>query len=437
MKGIIKALFLTIIVASTLSSCLEPNKNNTENIAEKPVITKFVLKGNRDIEGTRFSIDQDSLLIYNNDSISLDAKIDSLYAIITPRFHKVYVNDSIDLYLFDTLWMNFNNPIKYTVVAADKKKQATYRLKINRHTVDPDTVVWTGTTSQVMPGITTDERAVSLNDSIVYLGLIDGKLYIYLSTDGTDWKQISYSGMPADMSDADLRHTVASDTHIYTYIGGKLYATQNVSRWENIPAEGVIDRLLFHMNNTLYAVAKDGTEQTLMALKDNKWQMVTTLPFDFPVTGEAIVKAPSVTGANRIFVAGGIDSKGKYLSSVWSTENCTYWSNLTTGSKDITPRAYGSIVQYAEHLFLIGGKNDKGEIIDEEFSSKDYGINWKTTKNTKMCMPDLYVRRYDLSAISVPQKGLLFLVGGRASDDTSISDVWRGLNYASIPGFNK
>ena len=69
---------------------------------------KFLNLGDNDsIKGIgdyAFVIDNDSMLIYNSDSIDYGTRIDSLGFVITPRFSSVYVNDTIDLYDKDKLW---------------------------------------------------------------------------------------------------------------------------------------------------------------------------------------------------------------------------------------------------------------------------------------------------------------------------------------------
>lgn len=436
MKRLSFFIAATAILAAAFTSCLGENNDVDKKISETAKITRFSLKGNSIVEKCSFTVDQDSLLIYNADSLDMNASLDSLYAVINPTFHKVYINDTIDMYMFDTLWLNFeDNQFTFKVVAADKKTNATYRLQINKHTVDPDTMIWEGRATQVFRGVTTCERAVYLNEKLVYMGILNGAMGVYTSTDGKTWKEESVSGLPVEQSDADLRHAVTAGDKLYITVANNLYQSSNGWKWETVETEGNIDRLLFYMNEELYAVTTGESGQNLVRLTGNKrWENVTALPYDFPTRGEAIAVYPGASGAYRAFVVGGIDAEGNFMNSIWSTENCTYWSNLSSGSKTITPHAYSAIAQYANNLILVGGRDKDGNILQEELTSKDFGLNWTSTKGTKNEIPSLYVRRYDHSIV-IPGDGTLFLIGGRASDDTSISDVWYGLNYASLPGF--
>ncbi|MGM9804827.1 MAG: DUF6242 domain-containing protein [Candidatus Aphodosoma sp.] len=435
MNRITFSLLLATLVIITFVSCIGNNNDTNNKISETAVITGFSLKGNSAVSKCRFSINQDSMLIYNADSLDMHTRIDSLYAVINPTFHKIYVNDTIDFYMFDTLWLNFENQFTFRVVAADKKTEATYRLNVNKHTVDPDTIIWEGIATQVFRGVTSGQHAVYLNEKMVYMGILDGTFTVYTSVNGKTWNAGTVSGLPDSQASADLPHSVSTGNEVYLTIDNKLYKSPDGLRWTPVETEGGIDRLLFYMNNALYAVAVNGKEQTLMRLDDNyRWTEACILPYDFPVTGEAILVSRGPSGAYRAFVAGGIDTDGNYLNSVWSTEDCSYWSNLSSGSKTITPHAYSAIAQYAGHLMLVGGHDKDGNILQEELKSKDFGLTWQSVKGTKMEIPQLYVRRYGHSVI-IPGNGFIYFIGGYTSDDTSVSDVWSGLNYSSLPGF--
>ena len=137
-----------------------------------------------------------------------------------------------------------------------------------------------------------------------------------------------------------------------------------------------------------------------------------------------------------MFVVGGIDKEGNYLSSVWSSEDGSYWSDMT-GSKELfTPRAYAAVTQYGGGLMLFGGVAEDGQVVkDAQLYSKDFGLNWGEPK-AKSKIDSLYLPRYEHSVV-VTSSGYIYLIGGRVSEYATINDVWRGLNYASIPGFRK
>ena len=64
----------------------------------------------------------------------------------------------------------------------------------------------------------------------------------------------------------------------------------------------------------------------------------------------------------------------------------------------------------------------------------DYGINWFESSD-KMALSDLYAPRFGLSAV-VNDDNNIFLIGGR-NENMPLRDVWRGYQYAELPGFKK
>ena len=81
-----------------LFSCVRNDDASTSTISEDAIITNFYLYSDsiKNIDDYRFTIDNDSMLIYNYDSIAYGTRIDSLSFVITPNFSAVYVNDSIN-----------------------------------------------------------------------------------------------------------------------------------------------------------------------------------------------------------------------------------------------------------------------------------------------------------------------------------------------------
>ena len=85
---------------------------------------------------------------------------------------------------------------------------------------------------------------------------------------------------------------------------------------------------------------------------------------------------------------------------------------------------------------LFGGMGQSGEVVvDAQLYSKDFGLNWGEPKE-KSKIGDLYVPRYGHSAV-VTSSGYIYLIGGSASVGATINDVWKGMNYATLPGFRK
>lgn len=415
------------------------NKNNDNMgvISEEAVITSFYLYSDS-IEGIsnyEFIIDNDSLLIYNYDSIDYGTRIDSLSFVINPRFSSVYINDTLDYYALSEVYLNFTNEVKFTVVAADEKTSADYFVKVNVHQVDPDTFIWQGLKSEVFAGYAATEKVLWINDRLLYFAIVDNDLLVHESVDGIEWNALEVTGLDIDFSSIDLNYLVGYENFVCFYYDSELYKSADGAAWTSEVITGIaVEHLLFAMGGKIYGVTADFG---LARLDGTDWVDLGRLPSDFPVEGAAVLMAKAPSGKERVFAIGGIDRNGKYLSSVWSSENGDYWSELSGGKEQFTPRAYAALAQYGGGLMLFGGVTEGGEKVvdDAQLFSKDFGLNWGEPK-AKSVISDLYVPRYGLSAVVVPT-GYIYLIGGKSSSSRSNNDVWQGLNYASLPGFRR
>lgn len=427
--------FLGILFLMLFVSCNKDNNNQTA-ISEEAVITSFYLYSDSitGISNYTFTIDNDSMLIYNYDSIAYGTEVDSLAFVLNPHFHKVYINDSIDFYELAGVYLDFTKDVKFTVVAADKIKSADYRVHVNVHQVDPDTFIWKNVNSKVFGGDVSTAKVVYVNERFVYLAVVDGNLMVNKSVNGSSWLSVLPKDLNVDLTKLNLNDLVASDDCMYVEVDGLLYRSFDGVEWSVVDATGVeVDRLLFAMNGKVYAAT---ALNRIAQLDAGEWVDLGELPIGFPVEGGAVLVADAPSGKSRVFVVGGIDTDGNYLSSVWSSEDGSYWSDMTSGKEQFTPRAYAAVAQYGGGLMLFGGKDAAGKVVeDAQLFSKDYGMTWSEPK-AKSEIGDLYMPRYEHSAVVTPT-GYIYLIGGRTSADTTINDVWMGLNYASLPGFRR
>jgi hypothetical protein len=355
--------------------------------------------------------------------------------VLNPRFSSVYINDTLDYYKLNEVYLDFTKKMKFTVVAADEKSSADYWVQVNVHKVDPDTFVWEGIKSEVFAGYTLTEKALWINDRLLYFAIVDNDLVVYESVDGVKWDSLVVSGLDIDFSSVDLNYLVGYENFVCLYYDGELYKSVDGATWTSEVITGIaVEHLLFAMEGKMYGVTLD---RGLARLDGSDWVDLGRLPSDFPKRGAAVLVAKAPSGKERVFVIGGVDKDGKYLSSVWSSETGGYWSELSGGKEQFTPRAYAAVAQYGGGLMLFGGMAQEGEEVvkDAQMYSKDFGLTWDDPK-VKSVISDLYVPRYGLSAVVVPT-GYIYLIGGKSSSSRSNNDVWQGLNYASLPGFRR
>lgn len=424
------------------TSCLDNGGTTSSAISDEAKITSFYLYSDS-IEGIDdyvFTIDNDSMLIYNYDSIDYGTRIDSLSFVLNPRFSSVYINDTLDYYNLTEVYLDFTNGVKFTVVASDEETSADYFVKVNVHQVDPDTFIWQGVKSEVFAGYAMTEKALWINDRLLYFAIVDNDLLVNESVDGVKWEALEVSGLDIDFSAIDLNYLVGYEDFVCFYYDGELYKSADGATWTSEVITGIaVEYLLFSMEGKVFGVTADNG---LARLDGTDWVDLGALPSDFPVEGAAVLVAKAPSGKERVFVVGGIDSNGRFLSTVWSSETGEYWSELSGGIERFSPRAYAALAQYGGGLMLFGGMSQVEDsvsnsmvVTDAQMFSKDFGLTWGDPKS-KSVISDLYVPRYAHSAVVVPD-GYIYLIGGKSSSVRSNNDVWRGLNYASLPGFRR
>ena len=86
----ILGMFFLMLFAT---SCLDNSSTSSILISDEAKITKFYLYSDsiEGIDDYMFTIDNDSMLIYNYDSIDYGTRIDSLSFVINPKFSSVYI----------------------------------------------------------------------------------------------------------------------------------------------------------------------------------------------------------------------------------------------------------------------------------------------------------------------------------------------------------
>ena len=411
------------------TSCLG---TNSTTLSENAKFTSFIIN-NDSVEGlsnVKLTINNTDSLIYNVDSLAYGTRVDSVYATITgSSLGSIVINDSI-IYT-DSLVFNFNEPVMVRSYAADMLHYINYTVKVNVHQVNPDLFVWEGVTTQVYSANSSADHAVYFNETIYYFVKEDSQIALYTSSNGSSWNNETCN-LPTT---ANVYGIVIYGNSLAAVADGVLYTSTDGKSWSSVTTTGTVEQLLFTLNGTLYALSSTTTSPDIIALQsDNSWKTILVAPDEFPVSGSAICVAPSPTGVNRAYLVGGVDINGNALQTVWSTENGNYYANLGGGNNPISARTQAAVVQYAEGLMLFGGRNGNNLIDNVLLYSPDYGINW-FEPTEEMAIGDLYAPRYGLSAV-ISDDNRILLVGGR-NESMPLRDVWKGYQYAELPGFNK
>lgn len=418
------------LVLIGLAACKKTSSTGSTT-SSVTTLTRFYLSNDSVLKGLSkytFTIDNDNNTIYNADSLPYLCKVDSLIpTMYGSTLQAITINDSISYSGKDTI--DFTNPITVKTLATDGTSTRTYIVTVNVHQIDPDVYNWMGIKSEIFSDLAaTAQKTLFCNRQLNLFVATASEIVAFTSSDGSSWTRSSVSGLPTDV---DIDGIVANNDTLYAVAGGKLYTATTPSTWTETAAADNITRLVFAMNNQLYALGEaDGTR--VMFARDSVWHNLGALPDKFPASDFAVCVDAEPSGKMRAYLIGGKTADGTILGTVWSSDNGTYWANLAANKEWFTPRYGAAVVQYAEGLMLVGGADENGTCSDRQWFSSDYGLTWKTPDDKEL-LPDLWVARYGHSMVIDDQR-YLYIVGGQTNNEV-LSDVWRGRKNSETPGF--
>lgn len=424
-------LFLSLVLF--LTSC-DLDRNTTENeVSTDAKITAFGIYNDSipTLKTAVFKVDQDAKTIANEDSIEYGSPLDSCYVSLRSVAGKITIGDKLYAGKKDTLRFDFRKPQDIVTVALDGETTLTYKLSVNVHHVDPDTMIWKPTVSQIIATTPLQEGSTYFNNQAIYYYKDNTGVHAQTSQKGKTWTAATVSGLDATV---DLRHVVVFKDKVLLAHNNQLYTSNDGLAFTNQAIGGVqVSHLLYTMNDKVYGLQQVGKTLTLVESADlSSWSETVELPNTFPIEGEAITVCQSASGKMRVNIFGGKDVDGNLLNSLWATENNTYWANLMSGTK-LAPRTGSALLKYGKRLLLIGGKQEDKVAEDKVLFSKDGGLTWDKPTD-KEGDNALFVARYNCNVIDT-QTGKLILVGGQTAETDYLKDVWTALLYKAMPDF--
>ena len=183
-----KIKFLTVITgllmaAFMITSCLNDDDNEV-TLSSESSITAFSIKDNIETKYTAkvngkdttltatvkgsdypFIIDQVERRIYNADSLPVGTNVSKVVVEITADTPYILIVADKDSLWTSTDSLNFENPVKFKVMAQSMEYGAVYTAEINVHKQEPDSLVWSNLSSDFNgSAIHTDQYAITTCD---------------------------------------------------------------------------------------------------------------------------------------------------------------------------------------------------------------------------------------------------------------------------------
>lgn len=404
----IKKLILPFTIAALVgvTACNSDSPEELEYIASSSVqVTAFSLQNDSKVldslQNVFFSIDLVKGEIFNADSLPYGTKISRLIPVIStpstasavslayPREGK---NDSVVNYLENsTDSIDFSQgPVKLTVTSQSGTNSRTYNIKVNVHTVKPDTLMWRSIEMAALPtsfASLKSQRAVEFKGEY-YCLTTDGSAYCLASTADPANPQWAVSDVTLPF-EADVNTLSVADSHLYMLASdGQLYEGSDFSDWH---ATG----------QTWSAITGAYQDQIIGTKKDgNNWQIVSypalktwDAPQGFPVSGasDMLSYTTSIADSPQTLMVGGRLADGSLSRAAWSFDG-QEWAKISRTGYEIPVGLEGmSLVSYDlfrvpsttwtpeqyPAMLLIGGRNAEGAINRVVYLSTDLGLTWR------------------------------------------------------------
>lgn len=419
------------LMAAGLASCFpEPSTQHDINISS------FYFRScdtAPDINSITFTVDTVSLTISNSDSVAYTSSLTKVLPVITcySTPSAIYVNGS-KWNQKDTLDLS-SQPTTITIVGSDKSTSCDYVLTINKHQVDPDSIIWTRTGDSFFDFTDAADVYGLQSDHTFYISVkkSSGGGTMYSTTNGNDWNKIADYEDNISIRTMNIRKT-ASDSK-----GGCLYAisednttvygwNDGAGAWESQYEAGEGIKLLDisgSANGTLSVLCSDNNtgQRKFLFFDGSEWKMSET-PVDaaIPVYGAA---KTYITGVP--YLIGGETGNGDFSGNVMSSEDGYYWINLLNQGSDnnFGKLSEGAVFLLDGEIFILGGKTADG-VNDALFCSYDNGYSWQKV-DSNQAMSAEYGKRHGACAFSSEDENI-WIIGGFDENGNLMQDIWRG-----------
>ncbi len=417
-----------VFVSVAVSSCLD---SDTEyNFSSDATVHAFGLDT---IHGKsyKFEIDQIQRLIFNRDSLPMDADtiIDSIlidtfsvYGYVTSGTPDTMLNISNAQNLLPAA---SGDGMTFRVFAPDNLTSRTYTLRINIHKEDPDSMSWTKMAS--VPAIEAAPqglKAVTLNDNLlVYSSNSEVHIASTIPSSGSTWQSHGVN-LPEDVLLSSIIN--ADEKLVANTLQGEVYASNDGIRWERSETlSGNIVQLLafFPANDVsvtpamISAVQKDEEGKLYFCSADissSVWIRGEEVPEDFPLQNISAALEKTSNGLNQIFLIGSSETESEHVTP-WASMDGLSWVSLYAESGYCPALSTPYIIGYNEGLYILGGDMTRA------YASHTGGIVWVETDD-KFWFPEEFALNGPSYTIAHDRNDYIWVIWG----GNGTNEIWRG-----------
>lgn len=482
-------LLIIMLLAATVVSCNKKDEPETTTDSDyssysytSTLVSTFSLQANTKIlsglDSVTFAIDQERGLIYNADSLPYGTRVNALCVNVTTastvRSKEFIVkngtvqqdttitytssnsNDSID----------FTGDVTLRVVSYDNQHTRDYKVKVNVHQQEPDTIVWDASRRRDLPNVLSSLQAsktVMRNGEFLCLVNDNGNFVLSTASDpmSGSWSKIviSFPFVPNVSSFA-----ATTDALYILDETGELYSSSDDgTNWNHC---GVAwNTLIGAYGDRVLGVKNDGISWVHDEYPQRAGFVPTPIADNFPIGGMSqLVTANNDWTANQqAMCVGGVLSTGALTNAVWGYDG-EQWgllSNDDAGLPALSDASFFSYYTFSQSStstlpvvrvtwMVIGGKLASGGLNTTTYISRNQGINWeKGEKGVQLpaTIPafsgaQVYVfdrtqtantphlNAYNpghVTPVSEWDCSFIYLFGGYAANGNALNSMWEGV----------
>ena len=480
----------SLFVIMTACNKEEDSTLSTVNMNVPAVaVTNFYLRADNkvlaNLDSVFFSIDLENGVIFNADSLPKGTNIEKLVPVMT--FSSTIETATIEMTGGNRLTgtsdyktnptdtLDFSGDVRLTLTSSDDLSR-TYRIKVNVHKSEPDSLTWGEMAYAKLPSRTESPRCQrTLTDGSTVYCLTeesDGSFTLASSTDlfSYNWEKRTVS-LPEG---ADPESVVLTDNKFYVLdsAGRLMQATPEEMAW-TATGETWASITGIYDTHVLGLALRDGIMCHAHYPAGGDISDPEMKP-GFPVRGHSQTQNIENDWSTEptIFLFGGITASGETSSSTWAFDGDS-WIEIDNGGVPALSNA--TLIPYYNYRktstswiqteyrvwILFGGRMADGSLNRTLYLSYDNGVNWRTAPD-KMQLPayipamehcdcatsgihmesdlaDAWTRAavtptgmrkiaYDIDGYDISWEcPYIFLFGGHTADGRLSNTVWRGV----------
>lgn len=385
------------------TACNESSDSEDFTYPANLTITEFSLSAdakNPGLDSAFFSIDLQHGVIFNADSLRKGTKVDKVVPKISfgSTVSEAVIEMSggttregeVDFQKNPTDSIDFTGNVFLRIKANDGNLSARYRIKVNVHNENPDTLIWREESAATPATRLSDPKTMKwTQNSTSIIALIEESDGSYSASQIHSMTTMEKSVWGLTLPFTPLVRTLSlteENAWILSNDGHLWKGTTDLRNWSDTGE--IWESMIGAYTSTVVGISNDGGQRKFAQypLKDLN---VKEIPADFPISGitNLVTLANKWTQSPVAFFSGGVKADGNLSQITWAFDGAE-WIQLCKGGipalKEAEIVSYyhyrpsadsKSMVEYPVWM-LMGGVDAQGEINRMVYVSYDNGVNW-------------------------------------------------------------